>query len=115
MRDASYCAVVPPGKITKADWLAHGPAFHKLFSDISFSKVQPPIVSTLTYANGQVWSYATWYWSGTGRTTGVEVKIPFHAWYRFDNGKIAEVFHFVDPTAFNKEAAAALAAQTTSK
>ena len=90
-------------KFDKAGWVGAAALHHSLFDSITSSKIQPPIVTTSTYDNGEVWSQAWFWWSGKGKATGTQVDVPVHHAFRFENEHIVAAYHFFDPTLFNAE------------
>lgn len=88
-----------------ADLLKGEANLHVLYSDIAMTMGKGQ-VKTFTFTDGRV---ATGYWgtwSGKGKFTNKNVKVPLHmiAWWEGD--KVVKFYRTFDPTALNAEVAA---------
>ncbi|MGB1450044.1 MAG: nuclear transport factor 2 family protein [Flavobacteriaceae bacterium] len=83
-------------------WTAH----HSIYRDI---KIEWMFVETTMYDennNNMVWSHLWGQWTGTSNRTGKEWSNPFHASFKWVDGKIVNSNWIYDPTSENQEMAA---------
>ena len=76
---------------------------HVLFSDISLTTDN---IKTYTNAEGKVYTMFWSMWSAKGNFTGAATTIPFHCVSLWEGDKIAKVWRYMDPSAFQKEVTA---------
>ena len=84
--------------VDKATFLARVPERHGQF-EISLSN---PIVTTMLYNNGEVFTNLWTTWKGVARSTGTEVEFPVQMYMTWQDGKIATFMHFFDPGPLNE-------------
>ena len=112
---SDYYSVDVVGKINNLEisgldnLLAGYKAHHELLYDNI--AVQDVYVHTNYFSNGNTWSNAWFTWSGTGKTTGEEYTNRGHFDYKWENGKIVELWAYYSEYAESNEAAAYQAAQ----
>ena len=86
----------------KQGWTAH----HSIYKNI---KIEWMFVETTIYDennNNMVWSHLWGQWTGTSNRTGKEWSNPFHASFKWVDGKIVNSNWIYDPTSENQEMAA---------
>lgn len=79
--------------VDKATFLAGVSERHEQF-EISLSN---PIVTTMLYNNGAVFTNLWTSWEGVARSSGAEVEFPVQMYMTWRDGKIATFMHFFDP------------------
>ena len=77
------------------------------FDEPSFQKIAHPIWTMYDENNNNmVWSHLWGQWTGTSNRTGKEWSNPFHASFKWVDGKIVSSNWIYDPTSENEEMAA---------
>jgi len=56
-----------------------------------------PVVTTMIYNNGSVFTNLWTTWKGVARSSGAEVEFPVQMYMTWQDGKIATFMHFFDP------------------
>jgi hypothetical protein len=78
---------------------------HTIFSDITMS-LKPGDLKTFTGNNGQVATGYWGLWSGKGKHTNMETKVPLHMILWWKDDKIVSIYRMFDPATLKAEVAA---------
>jgi hypothetical protein len=78
---------------------------HNLYSDIVIT-TKPGSIKTFTFADGRVLSGYWGIWTGKGKFTNTQIRVPLHmiAWWEGD--KIVKFYRLFDPASLQREIAA---------
>ena len=85
------------------DEIIDGYNFHSiLYDDL---KHVNPMITTMYYNNGEVYTNHWSDWSGTSKITGEVQKNTFHCWWQWEGDKIVSTKCYLDPTELFEEIA----------
>jgi hypothetical protein len=79
---------------------------HTIFSDINMS-LEPGNLKTFTSSDGNVATGYWGMWTGKGKYTNMETKVPLHMILWWKDGKIVSIYRMFDPSTLKAEVAAA--------
>ena len=79
--------------VDKAAFLAGVSEDHERF-EVSLVN---PVVTTMLYNNGNVYTNLWTTWRGVARATGEEVEFPVQMYMTWEDGKVRSFMHFFDP------------------
>ena len=77
----------------KETFLAGVPERHEQFE----IALEDTIVTTMLYNNGKVFTNLWTTWTGVARSSGERTEIPVQMYMTWEDGKITEFMHFLDP------------------
>jgi hypothetical protein len=78
---------------------------HTIFSDITMS-LKPGDLKTFTSTDGKVATGYWGMWTGKGKYTNMETKVPLHMVLWWKDGKIVSIYRMFDPSTLKAEVAA---------
>ncbi len=94
--------VTPGGR---AEFIKADQFTHTLFSDITMT-LKPGELKTFTGNNGQVATGYWGLWTGKGKYTNAETKVPLHMILWWEGDKVVQIYRMFDPVTLTAEVAA---------
>lgn len=89
---------VNDAKMNIEDMMVAFSSGHQYFDNIAHSNVYS---ATMYYNDGKIYTNVWYDWTGDDKSNGETLKVRGYAWFRWENGKVAEAYNAFDPTAYN--------------